>query len=836
MKITRSRVESNKALKLFFLFYMNKLSEYETKQVLQELSLGRLNYNELLIRETKKPQKPPGSKNLHKTRKNSQIQNKENNLIKNDEERNIELLSYVFDNVRGFYEFQYIKRLTHEDIKNISRYIKYEFYPKDSYIYRQGDKSEKFFGLIEGEIQVMETNYIDTTRIAQDGSIKLFDYEIIRNENRENVKSKDEHDDISLKFFVSNRNSIFDQSGNNNKKIKLKQKLSLKNFFYDDYDFYFDDYNEKYRNHSCEINLSKLTKYQKTRLINKKITLSKNYKDIIKNQNAKILHKIFRVFRYHLKDKKKTMKNCYSFDDHKEYNKKHRKYFSVKNSNNEYELKNVKLLTKNLQHFSKIIKSGNYFGEKELCKRTLRKDSLYCLSDCHVFTLSKEYFEKYLLNKIVRSELLKSKFIVEKLDIINRDSRLYSLIPKISVLLLYKDYVIYTPFDKAEYLYLVYQGECAICETLKNYNNKKEFLSDNSRMKNISILKEGGFGGLEGFQNDVNYENYMVVIGHSALVLKINIKEFDNETGKFCAELEKMFYQQKKLILSVKRKGLFFELGRQITKSNELKASIKDYVKKARLISESKKLKNKVNIKRQEKIILDIPIRNNHTITNKNENIFNTVYRINDYSNKKNNINYSSINQSKLHDYTKDESSQKESNYNNSITTRDNKLANLTKLTLKMHKNINNEFNYKNEINKNSFSTKKSKVYLPIKELLSTKEPKIEDAKNVLTSLIFPQINTSKNDLTIEKVYTNQNIKQFSSFANSNMEFNSFSNSSNAKKIHSFYNAKTRIVNSKKYFFYKNTTPRREAVKLYSISKTVGKSVNFLNSRYKRDS
>ena len=822
MKITRSKVESNKALKLFFLFYMNKLSEYETKQVLQELSLGRLNFNELLIRETKKPLKPPG-KIIHKNQKNLSSQNNNYNIIKNDDERNIELMSYVFENVRGFYEFQYIKRLTHEDVKNISRYIKYDFFPKGSYIYRQGDKSEKFFGLIQGEIQVMETKFIDNTRNAQDESFKsfdFFDFEFEKNNNKDDKNNKDEDKEkYSLDYFVSSSSLIINQYDDNNKnkrKFKLKEKLSLKNFFQDDYDF--EDDKIKHKNRSCELNILKMIRYQRLRLMTKRINLPINHKENFKNQDSKIFHKILRAFRHHLKDKIKNMRNCYSFDNHKEFNKKHRKYFSVKNAKVEYEFENVRLLTKNLQYFSTILKDGNYFGEKELCKKTLRKDSLYCITNCHLFTLSKEYFDKYLLSKIVRSEIQKTKFIIEKLDIMNKDPRLYSLIPKIKTLLLYKDYVIYTPFDKADYLYLVYEGECAICETLKMYNNKKEFLSDNFIMKNISILKEGGFGGLEGFQNDVNYENYMVVIGHSALVLKINIREFEDESERFCSELEKMFYQQKKLILSVKRKGLFFELGRRINKSNEIKASIKEYVKNARAISESKKLKNKVNIKKQEKAIFDIP----YVIKTENNYYNNTIYKNNNYSN---NINYSSANFSNLHNYTKDESLQKENNfnYNNSIT-RDLKLANLTKLTLKINHTINNEYNNKNkDLNKNIFKDQKSKVYLPIKELLSTKEPKIENAKNVLTTLIFPQIGVSKNNSIIEKFNTPQNCKQHSSSFNN---FNSLTNSS--KRLHSFYNAKTRnIINSKKSFFYKNINLRREPRKIFSTNKTGENSDNF---------
>ena len=47
--------------------------------------------------------------------------------------------------------------LCDQDIRNISCYIKYQFYPKGSYIVRQYDKSTALYGIINGSCEVSLT-------------------------------------------------------------------------------------------------------------------------------------------------------------------------------------------------------------------------------------------------------------------------------------------------------------------------------------------------------------------------------------------------------------------------------------------------------------------------------------------------------------------------------------------------------------------------------------------------------------------------------------------------------------------------------------------------------
>ena len=234
-RIKKSDITRNKALNLLYTFFMNKVSEYDTKQLLFELSLGRIDYKEILIREIKKDIRPiNGPAPISYNRRNNLFKQRKQNL---EDMRNIDLITYIFSNIKGFLEYQYVRRLTHDDIKNMARFIKYEFHPQGSYIFRQGDKSNKFYGLINGEIQIIETKYSDKLRHLKEFMIKMDEKDKISEEDKifflnqnyriktnqkshkNNIdKSKQqeiEEDEISIKtksYFVSKINNNHDEN------------------------------------------------------------------------------------------------------------------------------------------------------------------------------------------------------------------------------------------------------------------------------------------------------------------------------------------------------------------------------------------------------------------------------------------------------------------------------------------------------------------------------------------------------------------------------------------------------------------------------------------------
>ena len=235
-KIRKHIVMRNKALHLLFSFFMNKVSEYETRQLLQEYTLGRLNYKDVFIREIKKAMRPINDIPLKLFGRRNNILSKKRETNK-DEIRNIDLIAYIFSNIKGFVEYQYIRRLTHDDIKNMSRFIRYEFFPKDSYVFRQGENSNKFYGLIDGEVQIVETKFTDKLKALRDLNAKLIERERLSDDDKifflsgqkylDNYNNENDGEiNYNLNLNDSNMNN-----NNNNKYVEDDITIRTKNYF-----------------------------------------------------------------------------------------------------------------------------------------------------------------------------------------------------------------------------------------------------------------------------------------------------------------------------------------------------------------------------------------------------------------------------------------------------------------------------------------------------------------------------------------------------------------------------------------------------------------------------
>ena len=764
-RIRKHTVMKNKAFNLLFTFFMNKVSEYDTKQLLQELSLGRLNYKELLIREIQKEIRPTNDPS-------SKINSKRNNLItkrrktKIDDLRNIDLIAHIFSNIKGFAEYQYIRRLTHDDIKNMARFIRYEFYPKDSYIYRQGDRSNKFYGIIDGEVQMVEARYTDKLKALKELMIKLDEREKISEEDKifflsgnkykenyiyENNKNLNEYnnlndkndkkkkniieDDISIrtkKYFVSKISD--DEDSDKEPKENLdnnmdKEESSISSF---SENLNIEDNNHLMkRSQSCYFLKNSMVKlkYLKIKKLTRIIRTPKRFS--LQANNSKKL-----IINRYLKTKDIVPKISSILIKNNKKKRREDKPYKI----SEIERNNINFLNKKLLYFGKIISDGNYFGDHEMCKKQKRKYSIYCLKDCHLFSLKKEYFDKFILSKIIRSELLKTNFILDKLNVVQKEQHFFSLITKIVPKLYDKGQILYTPFDIADHLFLVYKGECAMCETFKPFDNKNEFLLEKPKMKIISILNEGGIGGLEGYQKNVHYEKYMIVNSSLTIILQFDIRDFDDNTCRFRRALEPLYYQQQRMLFSIQRKGLFFKIGREITKNDEEKLKLKDDIKKSTI--------------------------------SKDKNLFSIKFQLNNKLNQLN-PNSTQINKDNITLFNK-----KKLNPINNNSTEQNTILNNIKTS-----------DMKQSIPNNSRILTETKIYSPIKLLIKEKKLEIEDTTSILTSFI-----KENNKLTVTN---NQNSPTLESNIKSFDEYMSYINKPNLentvfkqKRYYSFYHQK----------------------------------------------
>ena len=695
----------------------------------------------------------------------AKVYNRRNNIFtkrrktRSEELRNIDLIAYIFSNIKGLLEYQYIRRLTHDDIKNMARFIRYEFYPKDSYIFRQGDKSNKFYGIIDGEIQIVEARFTDRLRALKELIIKLDEREKISEEDKifflsgNNYKENynDNENDINLHNFKKKKNE-------NNNNLEDDISIKTKKYFvskidnsdyndmkkYNDNAYNFSDIEEdsisSFSNIDDNNQLLKRSKscyFTKNKIFKVKYNKSKSITKIIRNISPKKLNLKNNNIKKQSSDKCLKTKGIVpklSYKSIRNYRKKEKQEENKPVIISESERENISLLSKDLLYFGKIITDGNFFGDQEMCKKQKRKYSIYCLKDCHLFSLKKEYFDKYILSKIIRSELLKTNFILDKLNVVQKEQHFFSLIAKIEPKLYNKGHILYTPFEIADHLYLVYKGECAICETVKEFEDKSDFFAEKPEMKIISILNEGGIGGLEGYQKNVNYEKYMIVNSSPTIILKLDLKDFDDNTNRFRRSLEPLYYQQQRMLFSIQRKGLFFKIGREINKNDEEKIKLKNDIKNSTILRD----KNIFSIKYQ----------------------FNNKFKLNNKmtKNKKTLFNKSHYN-----------------NQNKQINEND---------SLKPLKSLE----IKNTIPNNYRIMTETKIYSPIKLLIKEKKLEIEDTTSVLTSFIKENknnnLNNTQKSLTIET-----NLKNFDEYNNNNKSITD-NTVFKQKRYYSFYHQK----------------------------------------------
>ena len=57
-----------------------------------------------------------------------------------------------------------VKHYANTDILNISRYVKYKFCPKDTFVFHEGENPEYFYVIIKGSVQVIERKFLDRTQ------------------------------------------------------------------------------------------------------------------------------------------------------------------------------------------------------------------------------------------------------------------------------------------------------------------------------------------------------------------------------------------------------------------------------------------------------------------------------------------------------------------------------------------------------------------------------------------------------------------------------------------------------------------------------------------------
>ena len=143
------------------------------------------------------------------------------------------------------------------------------------------------------------------------------------------------------------------------------------------------------------------------------------------------------------------------------------------------------------------------------------------------------------------------KFILNKFPLLKDEKKYIDLINKLRPHYLTKNEYIYTNFDSATDLYLIYSGECSIVKPIQNFENKEELLLEKPKYKIISTINQGGFAGYESCVKEKNligknkYDNCLIVTGIDSIIFKIPIKDFLDRKGLFYKCIHSMKKQRK---------------------------------------------------------------------------------------------------------------------------------------------------------------------------------------------------------------------------------------------------------------------------------------------------
>jgi hypothetical protein len=195
------------------------------------------------------------------------------------------------------------------------------------------------------------------------------------------------------------------------------------------------------------------------------------------------------------------------------------------------------------------------FGEWGLVYSIPRTTSIYCIEDCNLFYLEKEPFNRILSKKFLKSDINKLHFLLKTFPLFKNDLKNGKLLRKVTPLFFENETLVYTPFDKAENLFVVYQGECALI-SLDKANNKEDYLIKRNKYKIISRLTVGGIAGFESCsENLLYYNNALLITKEFTTLLKVNIKNMSEKYKDFKKSVFPLYEEQKRIYEKIHSKG-----------------------------------------------------------------------------------------------------------------------------------------------------------------------------------------------------------------------------------------------------------------------------------------
>jgi CRP-like cAMP-binding protein len=769
-----------KILGYYIIYIWHKINEAKLER---EIFLGNLNYNDILINEASKP--------IEKTKKNY-FKEKIQNADKSKNYRNSNLIYLTLLKFNGLKRYMLFQEINNEDIREISKFIKHEFYPKGSYIFRQNQPSNKLYGIIKGKAEIKLVNSKELT--------KNFYTDMIKGENLEEFQQNNGRDKIPFEYFLSDceigddikkeeKEISSDEEEDKKKYVKIidiqrekytKQKKEKfgspnKRAFSSKRNVLFkEDENKPLNIHRSSIvvaenELKRREIEDKKRLQTLQKLNEEQIDDMLENRIfsqkklliRKNINKIEKIHKFFLKRKSKTIKFISAikkfqtpdnlFDNH-----------VLENFLSEFEINRIS------------ITEGMCFGEWGLVYNIPRTTSVYCVEDTHVFCLEKKYFDKYLLKKFYAGDIKKIKFIYDRLPALRKSfenrkntSLFFHILTKIVPKFYDEGDIVYTPYDRANIVYLVYKGECLLTKLKIKTKDKLDYLNKKDRLVLVATLGEGAVCGLESIEKNKNYEYCLTVKQNFTILLKLEFDYFTEENDSIKDALRPLYELQSRILNKLKYKAELFK------KEYNLNAQIRKIKQKNFLneLNSNKEIKNSKNDKQLGELNISINNNNFNEIKNKLPKI---NYNIKS-KNKRKNIRKEMISKrfSILSENMSNIIEKKNNIFNNNIIDTNKSKHNFFLTDTTLNQNLETEQslfinktlpNFSGSINENSkFNTiKKNSKHIKIKSEIFSEENRQSNQKKSKIDLLKHEIGA--DSYILDSVYNFKRKKNYSQF------------------------------------------------------------------------
>ena len=548
MSIWKKLLKTNNAFKIFAKWIFIITKQVDEKHIMYDILKENLNYDDILINEASKPI----------IQYDIKIKTKQTNF-KKELERKTELIYMSLLKFKGLLKYINFQGLSSDDIRKISYYIKHAQYKKGEYIFRQFDKSDALYGVIRGKVVIREIVWtdlykkfrIDSLTGANDDEFHCLDTVPINN-FLSDCEEEYEEDENEYNLNNSNEENDEDKSENINNNITNNEQLEIKT-----------NKNNNLNNSKSFENDEPINELNDSELDKKEIEqniLNSNIQTTTENKKKKLIKKIVKAIPFHqTPDGPLINDKLYDF-------------------------------IKNFEIEKFALSDGMCFGEWGLIYDIRRTTSIYALEDTDLFYLEKEPFNKILIQKFLKSDNDKVNFIMNRITLFKKEIKMRHILTKVIPLFFDKNSIVYTPYDKPEDLYLLYQGECAIVN-LEKHTCKEDFYMNISKLKLLTILTQGGIAGFESCEkNKKTFDNCLIVTKDFTVILKLNVKYFEG------------FYRDFKdsIIPLIKKQNDFVKKLNKFKKKFKEKYDIKNIVSKKYILS--KKISSV--IKGQKKISL----------------------------------------------------------------------------------------------------------------------------------------------------------------------------------------------------------------------------------------